>query len=381
MKSAKNIKASPTELTSRNQSLLAIYSSQIEAAADEIMRQSSSSTVQRRALALKAEAIPVIQNSLLNPDPVAAILDTWVFIFQMRGYMERPGTKESFGEYYAVVNQTLTTMDVEMEQLIHAAAPAAKVGDLRQRAETWAKYHPIRSGLAGRQSVDPELIRRVGKSDLGIGALLQTVQERMGDLSARLDAYNMYLPKQARWQAELLLFDAVQAPQFSAAKANFATLSDAMAKTSNGMDNLPGLMDQTRKAVTTDIDGQRVAAQAFLHEERLQTLGALHQERVETFAALRSERLAATDDLRDERQAVFEAVHNQEQAAIRDITAISEKTTQDFDNRGRHLIDHFFLRALELVLLTILLCSLFTWLLLRWFLGERPARPQIRRAA
>jgi hypothetical protein len=376
------VKASPTELSSRNQSLLGIYSAEIEAAADKIISESSSLAVQRQAIAWKAEAIPVIQASLLNPDPIAAVLDTWVFIFQMRGYVERPVIKEGFGEYYPVISQTLKNMDVEMEQLIRVAAPAAKVADLRQRAETWAANHPIQTGLAGRQSVDPEVIRMVGKSDLGIGALLQTVQERLGDLSARLDAYNMYLPKQARWQAELLLLDTARTPQFGAAQTNLASLSDAMAKTANGIDHLPQFMQQTRQAVRTDIEGQRVAAQAFLHDERLQALDTFHHERIETVAALRSERLAATEDLRGERREVFESLQNQEEAAIRDISAASEKAIQDFDTRSRHLIDHFFLRALELVLFTLLLCSLFTWVLLRWLVGRRSApRPEIKRAA
>jgi hypothetical protein len=381
MKSAKNIKASATELSSRNQSLLGIYSAEIEKAADTIISESPSITTRREALIWKAEAIPAIQASLLNPDPVAAILDTWVFVFQMGGYLERPVTKEGFGEYHPIMSQTLKNMDAEMEQLIRVAAPAANMADLRQRAETWATKHPIGAGLAARQSVDPELIRMVGESDLGVGALLQTVQERLGDLSARLDAYNMYLPKQARWQAELLLLDTVRTPQFGAATTNFATLSDAMAKTSNGIDHLPGLMQQTRQAVRTDIEGQRIAAQAFLHEERLQTLDALHQERIETVGALRNERLAATEDLRGEREEVFEALQNQEQAAIRDINAISEKAIQDVNSRSRNVIDHFFLRALELVLLTLLLCSLFIWFVLRWFVGRRSARPEIRRAA
>jgi hypothetical protein len=381
MKSAKNVKASPAELTSRNQSLLAIYSAEIEAAADNIMAESSSASARRQALVWKAEAIPVIQMTLLSPDPAAAILDTWVFIFQMRAYTERPAIKQSFGEHHAVVSQTLNNMDVEMEQLIRVAAPSANVADLRQRAEMWAANHPIRVSLAGRQSVDPEVIRMVGEADLGVGAFLQTVQERLGDLSARLDAYNMYLPKQARWQAELLLMDTVRSPQFEAAQTSFATLSDAMANTSTGIDQLPALVEQTRQAARSDIEGQRVAAQAFLHEERVQTLDTVHQERVETVAALRSERLAATEDFRGERREAFAALQDQEQTAIRDINAISEKAIQDVDTRSRKLIDHFFLRVLQLVLFTLLLASLCTWVLLRWFVSRRSVRSEIKRVA
>src|SRR5262249_13532995 len=97
-KSAKNLKSSPAELSLRNQSLLGLYSSEIEAAADKIIMESPSATARRQALVWKVEAIPVLQTSLLNTDPVAAVLDTWVFIFQMTAYMERPAVKQEFGD-------------------------------------------------------------------------------------------------------------------------------------------------------------------------------------------------------------------------------------------------------------------------------------------
>ena len=381
MKSAKNLKASATELSSRNQSLLGIYSAEVEAGADEIISDSSSIVAQRQALAWKANAIPAMQASLLNPDPLSAILDTWVFLFQMRAYMERPAIKNNFGQSYPVVTATLHHMDAEMEQLVRTAAPAANVADLRAKVDTWATDHPIRAELAGRESVDPELIRIVGETDLGIGSLLQNVEERLGDITARLDVYNIYLPKQARWQAELLLSDISQDPQVEAAKSNLVGLSDALANTASRMDQLPEFMNQARAAVKSDVQEQRLAAQTFLRGERLETIDALHQERVGTVADLHNERLAATEDIRGERRAVFEELNNQEQAIIRDLDNTSEKVMRDFDTRSRRLIDHFFLRALELVLFTILLCSLLAWILLRWFVSRYAARPVIKRAA
>jgi len=370
IKAAKNLKASSTELNSRNQSLLGIYSAEIETAADKIILESSSTAVQREALAWKAEAIPVLQASLLNPDPVAAVLDTWVFIFQMRDYLSRSPLKEEDGEANSVVTATLTEMNAQMEQLIRTAAPAASIEDLRHRAETWATTHPIRAGLAGRQSVDPEIVRRVGESDLRMGAALRSVDERLGDLSARLDAYNMYLPKQARWQAELLLGDIARNPQIDAATRNAAKLSDAMAKTSNNLDRLPEFMNQARQAVTGDIDGQRLAAQGFVHDERVDTLDALEDERVAAVAALDHERVAATEDFRGERKQIFDDLRNHEILVMQDFDGSVEKAMQEFDAKNHRLIDHLFLRAIELVLLTVALCSLAAWVLLGHFVSR-----------
>src|SRR5262249_41029649 len=90
IKSAKNVTVSAAELSSRNRSLLGVYSAEIEAAADKIMQESPSPVTRREALVWKAEAIPVLQTSLLNTDPLAAAIDTWAFIFQMKTYMEQP---------------------------------------------------------------------------------------------------------------------------------------------------------------------------------------------------------------------------------------------------------------------------------------------------
>jgi len=309
---------------------------------------------------------------------VAAVLDTWAFLFQMKAYMERPTVKQGFGESYFVVAETLRNMDAEMERLIVVAAPSANIADLRQRVGAWAAAQPIQAGLAGRQSADPDVIRKAEEADMGSVASLKSLAESLGDLTARLDAYNAYLPKQARWQAELLLGDIARDPQVDAVKSNVVVLSNELAKTSGSLEHMPETMEKAREAIRSDVEGQRLATQAFVREERLQTLDAVRQERIATVAAIigamDDERLAATADLRGERQLVLNDVHTQEAAVLSDINAEREKTVREFDSGGRSLIDHFFVRALELVLLTLGLCFVVSWILLRRFLSRLPDR-------
>jgi hypothetical protein len=364
-KIAKNVTSSAPELSSRNQSLLAFYSAEIETAADKIISEAPSRTARRQALEWKAEAIPVLQTSLLNTDPIAAVLDTWSFIFQMSAYMERPALKQALGDSHAIVAETVKNMNVEIERNVRLGSPTADVADLRQWISNWADAHPIQASLAGRRSLDPDLISKAEQSDLGTMDSLKGLSESIGDLAARLDSYNAYAPKQARWQAELLLGDVTRDPQVSAALSNFVALSNTAAKASSNMDRMPELVGQAREAVRADIEGQRLSVQAFVNEQRLQTLDALQQERIATIAALRGERLAATADMRGERQVVLDALHNDEVAAMNDVNAMRDKAIQDLDARGRGLIDHFFIRALELMLLAFVLCSPVVWMLLR----------------
>ena len=380
IKQAKNVEISATELSSRNQSLLALYSSEIEGAADKIILESPSPVARREALVWKAEAIPVLQTSLLNTDPVAAVVDSWAFIFQMMAYMEQPVVKNQFGVSLPVVADALKRMDAEMEQLVLAAAPAANIHDLRQKIDTWTAAHPIQTGLTGSRSADVDLIKQ-DESDLGTLASIKALQEGLGDIAARLDSYNAYLPKQARWQAELLVSDFTRGREFGAAASNFAVLSKALDETSNNLDRMPELAARAREVALGDIDGQRIAAQSFLREERLQTIDALTQERINAMADLRIERLAATADLRGERQIVLDAVHQEEANAVSDLHRLSQQTLNDVDKRSRRIVYHFFWRAFELVLLTLGLFFLVTWVLLRQFTSKRLSHREHSRLA
>ena len=378
IKRAKTVEVSASELNSRNQSLLALYSSEIEGGADKIILESPSPVARRQALIWKAEAIPVIQRSLLNTDPVAAVIDTWAFIFQMTAYMEKPVVKTGFGTFLFVPSDTLKKMDVEMEQLVMVAAPSADIHGLRQKIGTWAMAHPIQTGLTGRASADAELIRQADQTDLGALASLQALQESLGDITARLDSYNAYLPKQVRWQAELLLGDLSHDPEVGAAASNLTVLARALDKTSATVERMPELSGQARLTLLSDVDGQRSAAQSFLREERVQALDSLSQERINAVADLRAERVAATADLRTERQIVLDALHKEEVAAMSDVKVISQQALQDFDTRSRGLIDHVFFRAIELILLTLVLCLLTAWILLRWFAPKRQSSSEDR---
>lgn len=363
----KNITVSATEFSSRNQSLLAIYSSQIEVAADQIILASTSPPTRRVALLWKSEAIPALQTSLLNTDPVAAVIDSWTFLFQMSAYMEQPAVKDALGPFSQVPPEALKKMDSEMEQLVRTAAPPADIEDIRRRVRAWANAHPIQAGLSGRKSADFDLIRSTYQDDLGALSSLKALQEGLGDITARLDSYNSYLPKQARWQAELLANDLGRDPALGMAASNFAILSKAAQQSASNLDRIPEMAGKARELAIADVDQQRLAVQSFLIGEREQLADEITQQRVDAVADLRGERLAATADLRAERQIVLDAVHAEEAGAMSDLREFSQQTLNDFDRGSRRLADHIFWRALELVLLTLFLSFIGAWILLQRF--------------
>lgn len=377
----KNIDVSAAELSSRNQSLLAIYSSQIEVAADQIIVASTSPYARRVALLWKSEAIPVLQTSLLNTDPVAAVVDTWTFVFQMSAYMERPAVKDALGPFSQIPPEALRKMESEMEQLVRNAAPSADIEDIRSRLRTWANAHPIQAGLSGRKSADFDLIRSTYQDDLGALSSLKALQEGLGDLAARLDSYNSYLPKQARWQAELLINDFSRDPALGTAASNFGMLAKAMQQSASNLDRIPQMAGNARQLAIADVDQQRLAAQSFLSGERERIAEEMTQQRIDAVSDLRAERLAATADLRAERQIVLDAVHTEKVGAMSDLQVLSQQTLNDLDQRSRRLADHFFWRGLELVLVILSLSFIGAWILLQRFSSRAVAKNKLHRPA
>ena len=127
---------------------------------------------------------------------------------------------------------------------------------------------------------------------------------------------------------------------------------------------------QTLNAALTAVHSERLETLENVERQRVATLAALHAERLGVTSALDAERLAATADLRGERQSVLDALHDQEVATVSDMRTTSEKEIQTLHTNGRDLINLLFLRALELMLLALVLCSL-AWILLRRF-STRP---------
>jgi hypothetical protein len=381
IKRVKNVNVSATELSYRNQSLLAVYSSQIEVAADQIIEASTSALTRRQALLWKSEAIPVLQRSLLNTDPVAAVIDTWAFIFQMNAYMEQPAVRNGLSPFEQVPHEAVREMEFEMEELVRTAAPSADIEDIQRRVRIWANEHPIQTGLSGRKSPDSDLIRGTYQDDLGALSSLTALQEGLGDITARLDSYNAYLPKQARWQAELLANDFNRDPAIGMAASNLTILAKAAQQGASNLDRIPQMAARARRLAIADVDQQRLAVQAFLTGERERIADEMTQQRIDAVADLRGERLAATADLRAERQIVLDAVHTEEVGAMSDLREFSQQTLNDFDRRSRHLADHFFWRILELVLFTLCLSFIGAWILLQRFSSRTAVNGKLRRPA
>jgi hypothetical protein len=150
-------------------------------------------------------------------------------------------------------------------------------------------------------------------------------------------------------------------------------VANAAAKLDGERQSIQDFVHTERLDTLDFVQRQRISTLADLHAERLGATADLHKDRLGITADLHKERLGAAADLRGEREAVLNALRDQEAAVMSDIRATSEKEIQALDTKGHDLIDHLFLRAIELMLIT-----LFVYFIVAWVLRRYSARPPDR---
>ena len=89
--------------------------------------------------------------------------------------------------------------------------------------------------------------------------------------------------------------------------------------------------------------------QKAIREERIATLAELNKERRATLFYMTHERLAATEDLRSELNRLTETLLSERQAILAEMEAIGDRLVGQALNRSKSLIDHFFMRLLQLL--------------------------------
>jgi hypothetical protein len=232
---------------------------------------------QRKGLTeFKANGVPMVQSVLLQQDPVAALLDGWALLYQLRDFLEHAAGDQ------ARVHEAVRTVEGlagELARLWAELTGRQDVGPARARIEAWAHEHPLRGSLLARDSTAPLLASVLGRGELSVMGAAGTALESVQDAIARLDLYAINLPRQARWQAEAAVQDLSNAPGVERAIASLdhaialaEPLSELAAETS-------AIVSRERTAVLAGIDRERAALQRFLRDERRALLADIASER------------------------------------------------------------------------------------------------------
>lgn len=351
----KGLSISPQELRIRVRSLVRPTLGIVEQAADQIRADTSDPVVRRGAIMWKIETTTTFLSALLREDPVLALADAWGYALQVQAFVERPETKERHGEFASRAAEAMVQVQDELREFAGSIGEGPRGAALENDLRAWADAHPIQGALYRRPAIDSAVAAELATSYKG-GALaaVSGLQETTADVMARMDLYTMYLPRLARWEAELGVYDLTDGAEPS-------SLAVELERFTHAADRIAGVAERTPAMI--------------------------ERERAATIAALRLERLAATKDLTLERKAVIEAIHEERIATLREIEAMAqrlvERSSRPLDDAVREnvrdlgesveamrkrlivdtgsllddAIDRAFVRGVELLLIAALLAA------------------------
>jgi hypothetical protein len=349
-----DLTVSSAQLQVQVRSLADRFSGLMEEAGEEALEQTDDPAMRRKVLLWLTNGIPAMQHAFFGPDPLAALLDGWFLVAQMHFYFQEGSPNNLPQQFVEIAMRMLDSMEGDIKDIVIRAGSEASYETGRQLVYDAARSHPTNSSFASRQGssiVLSEFTARAGSGALkSIGSLTET----MDDLIARFDLNAEYLPKQARWQAQLMMIDegfGSISPSLEHL-AYLEVVAGQIDRLTPVVEALPDLVAEERVAVLEALDAELSRILSFINQQRT----ILMDEDV------RGEREAVLISIREERIAVLEAIANERQIVLDTLREERVVTFQDLDD----LMDKAFTREINklfirgLILIAILLAGFTT---------------------
>ena len=329
--------------------LVVQYCGRVEQSADRIIAANPDPRIRKNALLWKTNGIAACFQAGSRRDPLGAFLDIWTLNKQSIDLFERPSDERLFGASQWVAIETSQQLDQSMRQILDMIGTDFPIRE--EFPEQFSHDYPIENLYFNRESIAAHYTRYMAKIKVANRELMDVV----GDLDDQLDQlhkisslYAEFLPKQARWQGEIMVLETLQAKTITESLANLSVATDGVARIADTTEVIPELVQRERDYLHRAIQ-----------EERMATLSSIDQMRAETMGEIRAERLAVMSGLQQERDAVLHAVHNERIAATQDLTDFGKQTVVQIDAsvdakieqisaHSTDLADHIFQRVAQL---------------------------------
>ncbi|MBI3805268.1 MAG: hypothetical protein HY282_16075 [Nitrospirae bacterium] len=258
---------------------VARYSRRIEFAADQIAEATSDPKVQYQSLLWKLHAVPAAFLAIVHQDPVAILVDLWALCAQQTAYFASGAGKDLFGDQQGVAVTTVRQLETEVMAMATDLLRPKSVVAAREGIARWTEEHPLENHQFARTSIISIMARIFPDGTAGPFQTLNSMPAEIADLKGRLTLQMDQLPRQARWQAELMATDLA-----GRLVAQQLTSAFQWVKTE-------------REAVLADIERQRLATLEAIRQERRIILQGIEEMRKATLAELRAQPLALQIDV------------------------------------------------------------------------------------
>jgi len=382
--------ARPEALATRVMEFTDKLAAVVESTADDIALAADDAAVGSATLRWKAYAIPSADKAGFRSDPMAALLDLWALCKQMALYFEQGEGRAAFGEHQEVAIAAARQLLREIEDVARTVLHEEGFASVQERIADWSELHPIEGAAFVRESPTAELadFTRAAAGGLqSIASSIASVELMLADVAARSRIYLAHLPKQARWQAELVIDETLPRDAVPRLVAAAESAAASMGEIDRVVVALPPFLERMIGLVLETLAAERATVIAEVRAEREAVLAAVDAEREAIFAGIRSEREAVLEALEAQRRAVLEDLDRQRAetlafvAAERDavvaelrgeratiLNAAGDLAKQVVDVAAPRIdatVDRAALRALQLLGVLLLAYPLLVWIAAR----------------
>jgi len=361
---------SPKELRIRVRALIRPVLGTVEESADEIRAATGDPVVRRGALVLKIETTTTFLAALLRSDPVLALADAWAYARQVEGELARPEMRTKFGESASRAAAAMAQVQGQLRDFAASVQGVDAADSLESAVHQWADANPIKGALYRRPAMDSAVAAQLAAAGgRGIFSRLRNVEETAADVTIRSDLYTMYVPRLARWEAELAADDLGRGLDPAALSEDFARLAKAMDRVATVAETAPEMargidpqalsIEFTRLARAIDrmATGVQAAPEMAANLERVASA-------MERLAAVAEEAPALTAR---ERTAAFQALGQERLATLADMERLRRRLVVESEQELDRVVDHAFYRLVVLLVIGAPLVWLGVFLLLRRF--------------
>jgi hypothetical protein len=291
------VSVSSAVLRARVNVLVERVAGRIERTADQISVESDDHVIRHRVLVLKVDAIPAVYAAGFRADPLAAAVDLWGFAFQFSQYMDTGAGRLAFGAKQPLIQECARDLLTDADAVIKAIAIRPEQFDqARAKVEGWARANPVEYAFSSRAS-GVALVADLESDDQDVFLAVGAVSDLVEHLSERLNTYAAQLPKQARWQALILIGEMAGARGVEGALGDVRDVATAARRATDLLGDVPDLLAAEREILAAE----RRAILASINSQRAQTLKYMTAERHAVIAAAREARMALVAALRQER--------------------------------------------------------------------------------
>jgi len=358
-----DVAVSAEELRIQVRALAAPFSGIMEEAADQYLEFTDDPSDIRAALLWKINGIPAMQRALFVQDPLAALLDAWVLLAQMRVHFERDLESDATHRRRRHGLEAVGRMEDRIEDLARSILATGNIDHVQELVRNAANESSIDETFTTRPPTEAQLARFTAEAKPGIGTAVGALTTSLGDVWVRLDVYSAYLPKQARWQAELMVLDMVAGRDPGAVLDDLGSITRSMDRIAATVEAAPDIVAEEREAILRALQAERIIALQTFHDELMAAYEFLSRERIAAFSeGIASEREAALEALTRERIATVEAIHLERVAAMEDLEAIVGGLAEDAMTR---VVDHLFLRLIQLLVVVFVVAAIVGFLVVR----------------